>query len=736
MLDNKYSCEACGRHVEAVKQISIKSLPDNLIFHLKRFEYAFDIGKRIKVNDWFQFPREIDLFPYTMGNIEMIDQGIKRPKEETEEIYELVGVLVHTGTAESGHYYSYIRDPRPRDAVPDPNVQWFEFNDSEVKPWRIEELDHWCFGGQEVVFDPNYFPEPPVKTYSAYMLFYRRRPKAVPKSPIAPEIQLPPARLKAEVQRYNDYFIRKYVIYGEDLSAFVAKLLRSMPQNETSRLEECEIQALEDHINDLYPLALGLQVYRLVVSRMDFRSSVEKFCAALKSAIHSSPAARHYFYTWLRKTPGCLKELLLTNINEKARSQSAHIIATALTGDNVAKPRSHDPENGVDILDIEAVKDVIGDLDGLIFSAGDNWRSWSEYFETLSLIARDPDWARFMIEGNTIAEVTYHFMHSAMPRNIQAPTGFGRLKYPDNDRVRPNYKKLINLVAQLLPHVMIPPTNQHDDRNFDTLEEVGWITDEEFEYIFYEYDTEYPLSTRRSSLNVFVHRLFETSCDVADVTIILRWMLQESITREGMGGQKASIINALYRQSDPTCLNTADVLDVVGRLINETDEDEYSGIWHSTLVSIVRRIANWSEYLRETFYSQEHLSFWKMLYDCGDDAFKSIVIAHLPNIASQLIYANEGSTRDRVVDWLQSVIPKFLEDEEIETAVIACICSLYMRLVSQTHAFLERKFIITERVTSVLAVVNPVLQILRLIAASFPMVTDNADPMIEGTIFH
>src|SRR5579859_7468652 len=138
--DNKYSCEACGRHVDAVKQISIKSLPDNLIFHLKRFEYAVDLNRRIKVNDYFQFPRSIDLFPYTLGHVEMLEKGISKYPMETAIVYDLVGVLIHTGTADSGHYYSYIRDPRPQPGVPEAQVQWFEFNDSEVKPWKIEEL--------------------------------------------------------------------------------------------------------------------------------------------------------------------------------------------------------------------------------------------------------------------------------------------------------------------------------------------------------------------------------------------------------------------------------------------------------------------------------------------------------------------------------------------------------------------------------------------------------------------
>jgi hypothetical protein len=732
IVDNKYSCEACGRHVDAVKQISIKSLPDNLIFHLKRFEYAFDIGKRIKLNDWFQFPREIDLFPYTMGHIEMQEKGIERSKEETEEIYELVGVLVHTGTAESGHYYSYIRDPRPRDSVPDPKIQWFEFNDSEVKPWRIEELDHWCFGGQELTYDPTFYHEPPFKSYSAYMLFYRKRPKALSLLQVTPKVRLPPPCLKAQVQRYNDYFIRRYVIFGEDLSAFVAKLLRSMPQKDMSRLEECEIQQLDDHTHDLYPLVLGLQVYRLVVSRMDFRSSVEKYCVALKSAIRSSPAARHYFYTWLQKTPGCLKELLLTNLNDKARSHSAQLIASTLIGDEVAKPRSHNPENGIDLLDLEVVKNVIIDLTSLVYLAGDNWRSWSEYFETLALIAKDPDWARLLIEENTIANCAYHFIHSIYPRGSNVPRGFGRLKYPDNDRIRPNFKKVVTVIAQLLPHVMVPPSNPTEERNFLSLNEPGLITDDEFELIFFEWDNDYSLAhVRRSSLNLFVHRLFETSCDVPDVVIIIKWMLTESMLRENMSGQKMAILNAIHRQADPTNINTGEALDVIWKLLEENAEENER--WRALLLHVIRRIATWSEALRESFYGQEYLSFWKMIYEYDDDDFKVIVINNLSQIASQLMFSNEVHVRDRTAAWLQSLVPKLAEDEEVETVVLASIPNLYQRLVAQTEFFLDRKIIITERLPSLMSVVVPVLQILRLLAATFPfLVADNIDAVIEG----
>ncbi len=54
------------------------------------------------------------------------EREAKHPPEYFK--YQLRGVVVHTGSADSGHYYSFIDNRKGA---------WFEFNDEEVLSFNI-----------------------------------------------------------------------------------------------------------------------------------------------------------------------------------------------------------------------------------------------------------------------------------------------------------------------------------------------------------------------------------------------------------------------------------------------------------------------------------------------------------------------------------------------------------------------------------------------------------------------
>jgi ubiquitin carboxyl-terminal hydrolase 34 len=66
----------------------------------------------------------------------------------------LVGVTVHTGTADGGHYYSFIRERGNTSGQPD---RWFLFNDAEVKIFDPSQIAAECFGGEMTVSPSDRF---------------------------------------------------------------------------------------------------------------------------------------------------------------------------------------------------------------------------------------------------------------------------------------------------------------------------------------------------------------------------------------------------------------------------------------------------------------------------------------------------------------------------------------------------------------------------------------------------
>jgi len=144
---SEYFCENCEKKVNAVKRVCLQELPNILIVHLQRIVFNFDTYLNDKVNSRFEFPEFLNLEAFTKQEIKRREeQNEQEEQEELEKIcteYKLVGVVVHSGTAEAGHYFSYIRA----------SDRWLEFNDSNVKLYNFDHLEQDCFGGSQDTSD-------------------------------------------------------------------------------------------------------------------------------------------------------------------------------------------------------------------------------------------------------------------------------------------------------------------------------------------------------------------------------------------------------------------------------------------------------------------------------------------------------------------------------------------------------------------------------------------------------
>ena len=222
--DNKWKCEACNKHVAAKKRACIQHLPNTLALHLIRFEFDYQTFNEVKVNDRFEFPiaTTLNMKPYTKEGIAAAEGGpVEDEMIRSDDYYEyeLVGVLIHSGTAHSGHYYSYIRERVTEDGS-DP--RWFEFNDRDVTEFRRENLENQAFGGK---FNESYGTE---KSYSGYMLFYERKNTYEPNKYSVQPLHMGSVALDVSQEKTVEPAILD-TIWKDGLTRFHQKLLMTAP---------------------------------------------------------------------------------------------------------------------------------------------------------------------------------------------------------------------------------------------------------------------------------------------------------------------------------------------------------------------------------------------------------------------------------------------------------------------------------------------------------------------------
>ncbi|XP_038658038.1 probable ubiquitin carboxyl-terminal hydrolase FAF-X isoform X1 [Scyliorhinus canicula] len=250
---NAYHCEKCNKKVDTVKRLLIKKLPPVLAIQLKRFDYDWERECAIKFNDYFEFPRELDMEPYTVAGVAKLEgddinpenQLIQNDQPDNEQPgstkYRLVGVLVHSGQASGGHYYSYVIQRNGGDGEKN---KWYKFDDGDVTECKMdddEEMKNQCFGGEYMgeVFDHmmkrmSYRRQK--RWWNAYILFYERmdtidKDNELIKYISELEISIKPHQIKMpsvierSVRKQNVQFMHNRMQYSLEYFQFIKKLL-------------------------------------------------------------------------------------------------------------------------------------------------------------------------------------------------------------------------------------------------------------------------------------------------------------------------------------------------------------------------------------------------------------------------------------------------------------------------------------------------------------------------------
>ncbi|KAL2808823.1 hypothetical protein BJX63DRAFT_18059 [Aspergillus granulosus] len=377
--DNKYSCTACGRHVDAVKRACLKEVPDNLIFHLKRFDFDMVTMMRSKINDEFQFPERINMTPFTVGYLSDSNEDTK------EDVFELVGVLVHSGTAESGHYYSYIRE-RPTTGE---SGTWVEFNDADVSRFDPRRIGDQCFGGlSESLQSASGGHVRYNKAWNAYMLFYQRvssmdgaRSTYVPETNQYP-VRVPlPVALSNHIVMENELFVRTYCLLDPYYALFVRYLFTQL--NEAKLANSTRGDQLVQSM-----IFIALDTLEQLVSKSKETPQFDSLVAELYRVMNEIPEASYRVIQWTKRRSAGVARLLKSPL-PMVRATSVRLFVNALSK---LQERYINAEDASEKRKLE--NRYLGGLEHIVAGLDDMWpslqslsRSWDDYFEFLLCIA-------------------------------------------------------------------------------------------------------------------------------------------------------------------------------------------------------------------------------------------------------------------------------------------------------------------------------------------------------------
>eukprot|EP00045_Choanoeca_perplexa_P017708 m.262868 g.262868 ORF g.262868 m.262868 type:complete len:2290 (-) comp17611_c0_seq1:39-6908(-) len=370
---DEYRCEKCNVLRPTLKRQSIKRLPQVLAISLKRFDFDFERMVPTKFNNFYEFPVDLDMGPYTAAGLAAKDLNSGKVPHCP---YRLAGVIVHSGQANGGHYYSFIRE---RDACGQQSEKesWLRFEDTEITPVDLtpEMMYEEWFGGE---YDATTYDKVSRRNirrtrerwWNAYMLYYERVDApplrlsdaydhvqdpmpiglAMPKSDSEPEafdqmtdeerleaeakfqvLQLQEDEtFKAEVAKVNLEFHHKASLYSEEYFNFLASTCVYSSETVCTWLEESmqEADGTKSEVLVAKAQALALEIVQksftfmcLVGFRTDdiIRPDLDSWKLVFDRLLPVSYEAVEWVIDYVTNTEGMIKAHLFDNVDEDSR---------------------------------------------------------------------------------------------------------------------------------------------------------------------------------------------------------------------------------------------------------------------------------------------------------------------------------------------------------------------------------------------------------------------------------
>ncbi|XP_053404353.1 probable ubiquitin carboxyl-terminal hydrolase FAF-X isoform X2 [Mercenaria mercenaria] len=338
---NAYHCDKCNKKVDTVKRLVIRKLPKILAIQLKRFDYDWERESAIKFNDYFEFSREFDMEPYTVQGLakiegEIIDADCDEKGQSTK--YKLIGVVVHSGQASGGHYYSYIL--HKGEGTP----KWYKFDDGDVSECKMdddEEMKNQCFGGEYMgeVFDhmlKRMTYRRQKRWWNAYILFYERvddvEDEKISKTIQDLSISNPkpkmPKTIEKCVRKQNIMFMHEKTQFSPEYFQFMKRLLTcnqiythtSSTQDKLSQEAE-HLAMLSTELASKFLFTVGFH------TKKSLRGSATEWYEALTCNLRSSKKVRMWFaQNVMFSQPGRFAEYLLECPSSEVRNAFCKVV--------------------------------------------------------------------------------------------------------------------------------------------------------------------------------------------------------------------------------------------------------------------------------------------------------------------------------------------------------------------------------------------------------------------------